>query len=86
MDAVAVALDLDPAEVRRRNLIKRTRFPFTTGSGTRYDSGNYEAALDRSSIGRATTTSAVRAAISATAGSAPASPSPSIPRRPTWGT
>jgi carbon-monoxide dehydrogenase large subunit len=46
IDMVAGELELDPAEVRRRNLIPRDAFPYTTVSGTTYDSGDYEGALD----------------------------------------
>jgi carbon-monoxide dehydrogenase large subunit len=46
MDMLAAELGLDPAEVRRRNLIPAGAFPHTTAAGTRYDSGNYERALD----------------------------------------
>jgi 2-furoyl-CoA dehydrogenase large subunit len=46
MDRAAAELGLDPAEIRRRNFIRRDQFPFETASGTRYDSGDYEAALD----------------------------------------
>jgi carbon-monoxide dehydrogenase large subunit len=46
IDLVADTLGLDPAEVRRRNLIPRDAFPYTTASGTTYDSGDYEHALD----------------------------------------
>ena len=37
---------MDPAEVRRRNLVTNDRFPFTTTVGTEYDTGDYERALD----------------------------------------
>src|SRR5215210_1726257 len=37
---------LDPAEVRRRNLIPADAFPYETASGARYDSGDYAKALD----------------------------------------
>jgi CO/xanthine dehydrogenase Mo-binding subunit len=47
MDIAARALDLDPAEIRRRNFIPPDRFPYTIPSGNEYDSGNYAAALDR---------------------------------------
>ena len=47
MDLFAVELGLDPAEVRRRNLIPRDAFPATTASGGQYDIGDYEGALDR---------------------------------------
>jgi carbon-monoxide dehydrogenase large subunit len=46
MDMLARELNMDPAEVRRKNLIGADRFPFTTQMGAVYDSGNYEAALD----------------------------------------
>ena len=46
MDLVAGALDLDPAEIRRTNMIPPDAFPYTTASGTTYDSGDYEHALD----------------------------------------
>jgi len=45
MDMLAVELDLDPAELRRRNFI-RGDFPFTTAAGATYDSGDYARALD----------------------------------------
>ncbi len=47
MDLLAAELDLDPAEVRRRNFIPPDRFPYTTPTGARYDTGDYAAALDR---------------------------------------
>src|SRR6266704_1032074 len=37
---------MDPAEVRRRNLIPHDGFPWTTPTGTVYDSGDYQALLD----------------------------------------
>lgn len=46
IDQLAVELDLDPAVVRRRNFIARGEFPHVTAVGERYDSGDYEAALD----------------------------------------
>ncbi|MCW6010468.1 xanthine dehydrogenase family protein molybdopterin-binding subunit [Micromonospora sp. CPCC 205371] len=47
MDELAVELDMDPVEVRRRNWIKHDEFPFDTVAGLTYDSGNYEAATDK---------------------------------------
>jgi len=47
MDMLAVELAMDPAELRRRNLIPPDRFPHTTQGGATYDSGEYERALDR---------------------------------------
>src|SRR5436305_7467826 len=47
MDRIAHELALDPAEVRRRNFIPPQAFPYTTVTGLHYDSGNYQAALER---------------------------------------
>src|SRR5262249_32333043 len=43
MDRIAHELHLDPAEVRRRNLIAADAFPYHTVHGAVYDSGNYQA-------------------------------------------
>lgn len=45
MDLLARRLDLDPAEIRRRNFVKA--FPYRNPFGFTYDSGNYESALNR---------------------------------------
>ena len=47
MDRVAQELQLDPVEVRRRNLLAPDVFPYSTPTGLQYDSGNYQAALDK---------------------------------------
>jgi carbon-monoxide dehydrogenase large subunit len=47
MDMVARELGKDPAEVRRLNFIRPDQFPYKSASGNVYDSGNYEAALDK---------------------------------------
>jgi carbon-monoxide dehydrogenase large subunit len=47
VDLLARELDLDPVEIRRRNLIRSDEFPFRTATGELYDSGDYEGALDR---------------------------------------
>jgi len=47
MDLIAQDLDLDPAEVRRRDLSAPDAFPYETPTGITYDSGEYEAAFDR---------------------------------------
>jgi aerobic carbon-monoxide dehydrogenase large subunit len=47
VDLLAARLRLDPAELRRRNLIPARSLPYTTATGARYDSGDYAAALDR---------------------------------------
>lgn len=45
MDAVAAELGMDRVEVRRRNLIPKDAFPYTTPTGATYDSGDYQATL-----------------------------------------
>jgi 2-furoyl-CoA dehydrogenase large subunit len=47
MDLAAERLELDPVEIRRRNLIHANQFPYRTPLGGVYDSGNYAAVLDR---------------------------------------
>ena len=47
IDTAARAMGLDPAELRRRNLIPPERFPFRTVTGQSYDSGDYPQALER---------------------------------------
>ena len=46
MDMLARELDMDPAELRRRNFIQPDQFPYKTQMGAVYDSGDYEKALD----------------------------------------
>jgi carbon-monoxide dehydrogenase large subunit len=46
MDLFAAEIGMDPAELRRRNLVGKDRFPYTTPVGTTYDIGDYERALD----------------------------------------
>ena len=46
MDMLAGQLSMDPAEVRRRNLLQPDEFPKATVTGATYDSGNYPAALE----------------------------------------
>jgi carbon-monoxide dehydrogenase large subunit len=45
VDVLARELDMDPAELRLRNLIRPDQFPYTTKTGWIYDSGEYERAL-----------------------------------------
>jgi 2-furoyl-CoA dehydrogenase large subunit len=45
MDEVAAACALDPAELRRRNLIGPDAFPYSAPSGGVYDSGDYPRAF-----------------------------------------
>jgi carbon-monoxide dehydrogenase large subunit len=47
MDLFAAEIGMDPAEVRRRNLLPSDRFPHQTPCGAHYDSGDYIGALDK---------------------------------------
>jgi carbon-monoxide dehydrogenase large subunit len=47
MDMLAHELDMDPADVRRKNFIAPEDFPHETVSGATYDSGEYRRALDQ---------------------------------------
>ena len=47
IDKVARRLGIDRIELRRRNLIGPHEFPYLIPSGTHYDSGDYEAVLDK---------------------------------------
>ena len=42
VDCLAREIDMDPAELRLKNLIKPEQFPYTTRTGWEYDSGDYE--------------------------------------------
>jgi aerobic carbon-monoxide dehydrogenase large subunit len=50
VDQAAREMRLDPAELRRRNLIRPDAYPFETRTGWVYDSGNYAAALAKCQI------------------------------------
>jgi aerobic carbon-monoxide dehydrogenase large subunit len=45
VDLLARELDLDPAELRLRNLVRPEQFPYVCATGWEYDSGDYPAAL-----------------------------------------
>jgi carbon-monoxide dehydrogenase large subunit len=47
IDMFAAEIGMDPAEVRRKNLVPSFSEPHTTPSGATYDSGEYVAALDK---------------------------------------
>jgi len=47
MDRLAAELRLDPAELRRRNLLRPDELPCTTATGASYDSGDYAKALEQ---------------------------------------
>ncbi|HEY4463496.1 MAG TPA: xanthine dehydrogenase family protein molybdopterin-binding subunit [Streptosporangiaceae bacterium] len=46
VDLFAAEIGMDPAEVRRRNLVTPEKFPFKTASGAQYDTGRYAEALE----------------------------------------
>ena len=46
-DAAARQLGLDPAEIRRRNLVSAEQMPYTNALGQVYDSGKFESILDQ---------------------------------------
>ncbi|MFI8237195.1 aerobic carbon-monoxide dehydrogenase large subunit [Streptomyces sp. NPDC085866] len=45
VDVLATELDMDPAELRMRNLLRPGQFPYRTQTGWEYDSGDYPRAL-----------------------------------------
>lgn len=47
MDKLARKLGVDPAEIRMRNLIDSSEFPYRTATGAIYDSGDYKRALSK---------------------------------------
>jgi len=47
MDLFAAEIGMDPAEVRRKNLVPADKFPHQTPCGAHYDSGDYIGALDK---------------------------------------
>jgi carbon-monoxide dehydrogenase large subunit len=47
IDVLAQKLDIDKAEIRARNFIRREQFPYRSAFGFEYDSGDYETALQK---------------------------------------
>lgn len=47
MDRIGRRLGIDPAEVRRRNVIRPEEFPYVNVVGVRYDTGSYLPSLER---------------------------------------
>ena len=47
VDMLAQKLDMEPAELRRKNFIDPDAFPVTTATGEKYDTGEYAKALDK---------------------------------------
>ncbi|MGH3252178.1 MAG: xanthine dehydrogenase family protein molybdopterin-binding subunit, partial [Trebonia sp.] len=46
VDLLARAMSTDPADLRRRNFIAPSAFPYTTVTGLTYETGDYQAGLD----------------------------------------
>jgi aerobic carbon-monoxide dehydrogenase large subunit len=47
VDVAAAELEMDPVELRRRNLVPPDAFPYETPVGATYDSGEYEPAMEK---------------------------------------
>src|SRR5439155_14871311 len=47
MDSLAAKVGVGPDEIRPRNYIRPEQFPYSSGAGLVFDSGNYEPTLDR---------------------------------------
>jgi len=47
VDAAAAAIGMDPAELRRRNLVPASAMPYRTPTGQTYDSGDFPAVMER---------------------------------------
>ena len=47
VDQAAHELGMDPAELRRRNLVPKSKFPYRIVTGFEYDCGDFEAVLDK---------------------------------------
>ena len=45
VERAAVDLEMDPAELRRKNLVTKNRFPYKAASGFTYDCGDFEGVL-----------------------------------------
>src|SRR6266852_1025399 len=45
VDEAAVELGIDPAELRRRNLVTKDKFPYKAANGNTYDCGDFEGVL-----------------------------------------
>lgn len=47
VDMAAAELGMDPAKLRRKNLIRKSQIPYKSPSGSTYDSGDFAAVLDK---------------------------------------
>src|SRR4249919_796328 len=43
----AYELGMDPVDIRKKNFIQKDQFPYTSSTGFVYDSGDYQAAMDK---------------------------------------
>jgi aerobic carbon-monoxide dehydrogenase large subunit len=79
VDILALDLQMDPAEVRMKNLIRPEQFPYTTKTGWEYDSGDYphtlQVALDMAGYKELREEQAARRERWRSAGGSPENPS-----------
>ena len=47
IDKAAIEMGIDPVELRRRNYIQPDQFPYATPVAVEYDTGNYDATMDK---------------------------------------
>ncbi|SLN47746.1 Carbon monoxide dehydrogenase large chain [Roseovarius albus] len=47
IDMAARELGIDPIEIRRKNFVKPDQFPFASAAGLEYDTGDYDALMDK---------------------------------------
>lgn len=47
IDKAALELGMDPIELRRKNFVKPDQYPYASAAGLEYDSGNYDAVMDK---------------------------------------
>ncbi|MFC7050949.1 aerobic carbon-monoxide dehydrogenase large subunit [Emcibacter nanhaiensis] len=45
IDVLAQKLDMDPADIRKKNFVQPEQFPYTSATGWEYDSGDYPTAM-----------------------------------------
>jgi carbon-monoxide dehydrogenase large subunit len=46
MDLFAAEIGMDPAELRKKNVVAPDRFPYSNSCGAEYDTGEYASAID----------------------------------------
>ncbi|MHA3914424.1 xanthine dehydrogenase family protein molybdopterin-binding subunit [Halovulum sp. GXIMD14793] len=47
IDKAAIEMGIDPVELRRRNFVKPDQYPYATPVAVEYDTGNYDATMDK---------------------------------------